>query len=229
MRILIIEDDEKLARSLQNYLVNKGYAVDIIHDGEAGRKRIEAYGKDYDMVILDWILPRQDGIEICKSIRSRNIHVPILMLTGKDAVEDKIFGLENGADDYLTKPFSCDELLARMKALARRPKVSLPNKLQARNIILDPAAGKVLIGGKEINLTLREFRILEYFMRNPNRVLNREQILDNNWDFENNSFSNVIDVHVNHLRRKISKGGGAGIIKTIRGIGYMLSSEYLNP
>lgn len=222
MRILIIEDDEKFAQTLKYFLEKEGYVADVVTDGESGEKRIELYHNEYDMAIVDWLLPKKQGIEVCKAARSKNIALPILMLTGRDAIEDKVMGLESGADDYLTKPFSSDELHARIKALMRRPPALVPQTLAAKDLVLNSAKRQVCRNGGEITLTLKEYSILEYFMRHPNAVLNREQILDNVWDFEESGFSNVVDVHVNHLRRKLNRAGNINLLETVRGVGYRL-------
>lgn len=221
MKILIIEDEKKLAQLLKTGLEKEGYAVDFLTDGESGQKRIELHYIDYDMVILDLMLPKRDGAEICRSIREKNISIPILVLTAKSGIDDKILLLDLGADDYLTKPFSFSELLARIRALLRRPEKALPNQLVVRNLVLDPTTQKVYRQGKEIKLTLKEFRMLEYFMRHPNQVINRDQILDNLWDFTFDSFSNVVDVHIRNLRKKLEDEGEV-FLETVRGIGYRI-------
>lgn len=228
MRLLIIEDNNKLLHVLKRSLEKEGYAVDGVEDGEAGLKRIELYRNEYDVAIIDWMLPKKSGTDICKAMRQAGIGIPVLMLTGRDTTEDKVAGLESGADDYLTKPFSSEELHARIKALVRRPRKAFPDRLSAGDLILDPVTHKVFRGGKEVTLTLKEFCVLEYFMRHPNAVLNREQILDNNWDFEKSGFSNVVDVHVSHLRKKINKRKEAEILETVRGVGYRLLSPTQN-
>lgn len=223
MRILIIEDEEKLARSLKRGLESDGYTVDYVMDGEAGQRRLELYSKDYDLVVLDLMMPKRNGFEVCRNIRSRNIMIPILVLTARESTDDKVKALDAGADDYLVKPFSIDELKARMRALLRRPEQALPSELKVGSLILNPATRKVSIDGKAVNLTLKEFNLLEYFMRNPGRVLTREQIYDNLWDFASNSFSNVIDVYIKNLRQKIAATNHREtVLETIRGVGYRL-------
>lgn len=224
MRILIIEDQEKLAILIKKSLEKEGYAADYLMDGEAGQRRIELYSGDYDLIILDLMLPKKDGYEICKTVRNMNIKTPILILTAKDNLDDKVSLLDAGADDYLVKPFSLEELMARVRALTRRPQKNIPSSLKVCDIILNTGSKKVFRGDKELVLTLKEFRLLEYLMRNPDQVLEREQILSNIWDFDFNSFSNIIDVYINRLRQKLGKRNGQEIIETVRGIGYRIRS-----
>jgi len=222
MRILIVEDEEKLALSLKKGLEKEGFAVDYIMDGEAGERRIIISHKDYDLVILDLMLPGKNGFQICKSVREQEINVPILVLTARDATDDKVAALDAGADDYLVKPFSFEELMARVRALLRRPEQTLPNELVVRDLKLDTTSRKVTRKGKEINLTLKEFNLLEYLMRNADQVLTREQILDHLWDFAFDSFSNVVDVHIKNLRKKIDGSHHEKLLETIRGVGYRI-------
>jgi DNA-binding response OmpR family regulator len=222
MRILIVEDEEKLALSLKKGLEKEGYAVDYIMDGEAGERRIVINHKDYDLVILDLMLPGKDGFQICRSVREQQITTPILVLTARDATDDKVAALDAGADDYLVKPFSFEELMARVRALLRRPEQALPNQLVVRDLILDTTTRKVTRKGKELNLTLKEFNLLEYLMRNVDQVLTREQILDHLWDFAFDSFSNVVDVHIKNLRKKIDGNYNEKLLETIRGVGYRI-------
>lgn len=223
MKILIIEDEKKLAEALKEGLEEKGFAADFVLDGEVGQRRIELYHKDYDLVILDLMLPKRDGLTVLKNIRVQKINIPILILTAKDTTDDIVFGLSKGADDYLTKPFSFQEFFARIRALLRRPKKSLPIKLKVSDLILDTATGKVFRKSKEISLTLKEFNLLEYLMRHPNQVMSREQILFNLWDFDFDSFSNVVDVHIKNLRKKLNYNGNQErLIETVRGMGYKI-------
>ncbi len=221
MRILVVEDEEKLAKILKKGLEQEGYAVDCFFDGKSGQLQIEINHEDYDLVILDVMLPEINGFEICKNIRDQGIVLPILMLTAKDGTEDKIMGLDSGADDYLIKPFAFEELLARMRALLRRPSNLLPAALEIKDLVLNPVTRKVYRGGKEIPLTAKEFGLLEYFTRNAGQVLTREQILSHLWDFEYDSFSNIVDVHVKNLRKKIDNEKES-LLETIRGVGYRL-------
>lgn len=222
MRILIVEDEEKLALSLKKGLEKEGFAVDYIMDGEAGERRIVISHKDYDLIILDLMLPGKDGFQICKSVREQQITTPILVLTARDATDDKVAALDAGADDYLVKPFSFEELMARVRALLRRPEQALPNELVVKDLKLDTTTRKVTRKGKEINLTLKEFNLLEYLMRHADQVLTREQILDHLWDFAFDSFSNVVDVHIKNLRKKIDGNHHEKLLETIRGVGYRI-------
>jgi DNA-binding response OmpR family regulator len=222
MRILIIEDEEKLAKSLAQGLTRSGYAADYVLDGESGERRIELYKGDYDLIILDLMLPGKSGFEVCRSIRAQGLMTPILVLTARDATDDKVKALDSGGDDYLVKPFSFEELLARVRALLRRPHEALPGELKVKDIVLKPAEREVYRGGKKIDLTLKEFELLQYLMRNPGKVLNREDIYVHLWDFAANSMSNIIDVHVKNLRKKLGDEGHEKILETIRGVGYRL-------
>lgn len=222
MRILIIEDDIKIAEAVKAGLEKAGYAVDHMADGEAGQRRIEINHADYDLVILDLMLPGIDGFQICKNIREKEINIPVLILTAKLSTEDKVNALDCGADDYLVKPFSFEELLARVRALLRRPEPVIAVELKLHDITLNTVTRKVYRGGREIPLTLKEYSLLEYFMRHPGQVLNREQILDHLWDFGFDSFSNVVDVHLKNLRKKINDTRGGRLLETIRGVGYRL-------
>ncbi|KPJ55479.1 transcriptional regulator [Parcubacteria bacterium DG_74_2] len=222
MKVLIVEDEEKLAKALKEGLEKEGLTADFVLDGEAGQRRIEIHHKDYDLVILDLMLPKRDGLTVIKNIREQNIEIPILVLTAKDATDDIVSGLNKGADDYLVKPFSFKELIARIKALLRRPKKSLPVEIKVRDLTLNTVTRKVFRDGKEIPLTLKEFSLLEYLMRHPNQVIPREQILDNLWDFAFDSFSNVVDVHIKNLRKKINHSYPEKLLETIRGVGYRI-------
>ncbi|MFZ3074449.1 MAG: two-component system response regulator RppA [Minisyncoccales bacterium] len=221
MKILIIEDEENLAKLLKIGLEREGYAVDYVLDGEQGQRRIEMHHTDYDLVICDLMLPKRNGLEICKNIRQYNISLPILVLTARDSVEDKVTLLDAGADDYLVKPFHFNEVLARIRALTRRPEKVLPTELKVGGLSLNAAMRKAAKDGKEINLTLKEFRLLEYFMRHPGQALRREDIIENIWDFDFDSMSNIIDVYINRLREKIGDKNGQ-VIETVRGVGYRL-------
>lgn len=221
MKLLIIEDDERLGQMLKAGFIREGYAVDYISDGETGERRAEMHHTDYDLMILDLVLPKKQGDEICRNVRQKGIFLPILILTAKSSTEDKVNLLDMGADDYLVKPFSFVELLARVRALARRPAKSLPAELKVADLVLNPATNKVFRGKTEIDLTLKEFRLLEYLMRHPDQVINRDQILDNLWDFNFSSFSNVVDVHMKNLRKKIGNDHSR-LLETIRGVGYRL-------
>lgn len=232
MKLLLIEDEPQIANLVKAGLEREGYAVDWLADGKDGEKRIELYHDDYDLVILDLMLPGKDGIEITKHVRSKGITLPILILTAKSYVDDKVSALDGGADDYLTKPFDFKELLSRIRTLLRRPKDTLATELRCGGVILNPGSRKVFMDGKEVKLTLKEFGILEYLMRHPNKVVTRDDILFNVWDFHFDSFSNVVDVHINHLRRKLAKGKRKNFLETIRGVGYRINAvteEHLMP
>jgi DNA-binding response OmpR family regulator len=222
MRILLVEDEEKLAEALKAGLTKKGYAVDVINNGGEAFKRISLNHIDYDLVVLDLMLPDMSGIEITRSMREVNITTPILVLTARNEVEMKVDLLLSGADDYLSKPFSFDELNARIQAIFRRPKKSLPTIMAVMDIELNSSSRKVHRSGEEVLLTLKEFVLLEYFMRNPNRVINREELLSHLWDFNYSSFSNVVDVHVKNLRKKLEWGDSKNVLETVRGVGYRL-------
>lgn len=222
MRILIVEDEEKLATALARGLTQQGYAVDTLGDGKKAFTRISLHRNDYDLLILDIMLPSMDGHELCKAIREAGVTIPILILTARSETETKVDLLLSGADDYLVKPFSFAELLARVHALLRRPTETVPQIIIVQDIELNPVERTVRRGGKAITLTLKEFGLLEYFMRRPNEVVNREDLLAHLWDFNYMSFSNVVDVHVKNLRQKLAQGGDPGVLETVRGIGYRL-------
>jgi len=222
MRILIVEDQENLAKLVKKGLESEGFAVDYVLDGDSGARRISMNHKDYDLVILDWMLPGKNGDDVCRETRKQKISIPILMLTARDSAKDIASGLDAGADDYLAKPFSFEVLLARIRAILRRPESALPLEFEVGGITLNPATKKVEKNGKEAKLTLKEFGLLEYLMRNKNTVVSREQILSNVWDFAFDSFANVVDVHITNLRKKIGDKNGK-IIETVRGVGYKMN------
>lgn len=223
MKVLIVEDEHKLAEALKRGLASKGHTGDIVEDGEKALERIVLYHEDYDVVVLDLMLPSLDGLSICRRVREQNIHIPILILTARGETETKVELLHAGADDYLAKPFSFEELDARINALLRRPHESMPTTLKVQDIELDPQRHIVTKDQKPVNLTLKEFALLEYFMRNPNRVINREELLNHVWDFNYTSFfSNPLDVHIKNLRKKIDHAQGPSIFETVRGVGYKL-------
>lgn len=225
MRILIVEDEKKLAEALAKGLALKGYAVDILGDGKKALARISLHRSDYDLMILDLMLPGMTGFEVCKAVRELGVTVPIMILTGRTETESKVDLLLSGADDYLVKPFSFEELSARVHALLRRPVESTPAVLRVRDIELNPIERRVVRDGKELKLTLKEFGLLEYFMRHPNQVVNREDLLGHLWDFNYASFSNVVDVHVKNLRKKLSDKSGSTVLETVWGIGYRLRAS----
>ena len=224
MRILIIEDNKKLADSISRGFRQEGYAADYLLDGLEGEKRILLNHHDYDLLVLDLMLPGKGGIEICTSLRENGIMIPIIMLTAKDTVGDKIQGLDSGADDYLVKPFSLEELLSRVRALSRRVRTTLLPNIQVGNLTLNASTQEAYIGNKKINLTLKEFRILEFFMAHPGQVIERQKIIDHLWDFNFNPFSRVMDVHINNLRNKLEEHKNGPILETIRGVGYRLKA-----
>lgn len=218
MRLLIIEDQKKLVSYLKKGLENNSFSVDFAFDGERGLQL--AMFSEYDLIILDIMLPKKDGIQICKSLREKRIDTPILMLTAKDSIDDKIKGLNIGADDYLTKPFSFDELLARIRALLRRPQKKEPEILNCQDIFIDSATHTIKKGEEKLGLTLKEYSVLEYLLRNKGQVLNREQIIDHCWDFNNDSFTNNVDVYVKRIRKKLDDKNLEKYIQTIYGVGY---------
>jgi DNA-binding response OmpR family regulator len=224
MRILIVEDETKLAEALKRGLELKGFTVDWLADSEKARTRILLYKDEYDLVLLDLMLPGISGDQICRDARAEGVTTPIIMLTARDEVEYKIDLLNSGADDYITKPFSFEELVARMQAVLRRPEQSIQGNLSVRGIELDPTKHTVTKNGKEISLTLKEFSLLELFLRRPNEALPREAILDHVWSFDFPGFSNVLDVHMKNLRKKLDDYENEDpLFETIRGVGYRLN------
>jgi two-component system, OmpR family, response regulator len=223
MRILIVEDQVKMAGLVKRGLQKEGMATDVATDGEEALWRAQA--TEYDAIILDLMLPGIDGFEVCSRLRDEGVWAPILMLTARDAVRDRVAGLDGGADDYLTKPFSYSELLARLRALVRRGPVERPAELRVGDLRLDPARRQVWRGEAEIQLSPKEFSILETFMRRPGEVLSRFQLLEHAWDYEYENRSNVVDSYIRLLRRKVDKPFGVQSIETVRGVGYRLREE----
>jgi heavy metal response regulator len=223
MRILVIEDEKKVANFIKKGLEEEHYAVDTAYDGEIGLYMAET--NEYDLIVLDLMIPQIDEWEVLKRIRNNKNNVPILVLTAKDSVEDIVRGLDSGCDDYLTKPFEFIEFLARTRALLRREKIEKEPLLKMADLTLSPVTHKVMRRGKEIELTSKEYALLEYFMRNPNKVLTRTMISEHVWDYHFDSMTNVVDVYVNYIRKKIDKGFEPKLIHTIRGVGYILSAE----
>lgn len=217
MRILVVEDNQKLAGYIKRALEQKSYAVDSVHDGEFGEK--QALFEEYDLIILDIMLPKKDGFAVCRSLRDQNISSPIIMLTAKGELNDKVEGLDAGADDYLVKPFELKELLARVRALLRRPKQKTEEVIKAQDVSIDNVKYTVQKDNKNIDLTLKEYAVLEYLIKNKNKTVTRDQILDHCWDFSFDSFSNIVDVYVKQLRKKLHDKDEQ-YIKTIRGVGY---------
>lgn len=223
MRILVVEDDPDLARLVHDGLERAGHGVDVAESGEAALDDVDDAA--YDAIVLDVMLPGIDGFEVCRRLRRRGVNAPILMLTARDAIADRVGGLDAGADDYLVKPFAFAELLARLRALARRPPAAFEPILTAGEIRLDPATRRVWRGDEEIELTRREFAVLDYLMRNPGRVLTRAMIVDRVWDYDFPNSTNVVDVHVGAIRRKLGDTAADGLIQTVRGVGYRLLVE----
>lgn len=223
MRLLLIEDDRRLNLALKQNLVAAGYAVDAAYDGEEGQTFAESTG--YDVIILDVMLPKQDGIAVCRALRRQRINAPIVMLTARDAVADRVWGLDSGADDYLVKPFAFQELLARLRALLRRDTIDKQGYLSIGDLIADPTTHTVERGGQPIQLNSKEFALLECFMRHPNQVLSREQIEGHVWGYDAFIASNVIDVYVARLRRKIDDTFPTRLLETVYGQGYRLRSS----
>jgi DNA-binding response OmpR family regulator len=221
MRVCIVEDQEKIALALKKGLESEGFLVDVFHDGTQAFPHLLVKGSLYDVIVLDIMLPGKTGVEICREVRKARIDTPILMLTALDDVESKVGGLSLGADDYLTKPFEFEELLARIRALLRRPHALVSEQISVAGITLDVREHTVSKKGKKIPLTQKEFLILEFLMRHPNQVIQREQIIAHVWDQAFDSFSNVVDVHIKNLRKKLQKSN-ENIFETIHGVGYKL-------
>ncbi len=223
MRILVVEDEKKVASFIKKGLEEEHYAVDIAYDGEEGLALAQI--NEYDLILLDIMLPRLDGMEVLRQIRRNGSNMPILMLTAKDSVEDIVSGLDGGSDDYLTKPFSFAELVARVRSLLRRKAREKTDILTVGDLSLSTSTHRVKRGEREIELTPKEYALLEYFMRNPNRILTRTLITEHVWDYHFDPETNVIDVYVNYLRKKIDQGFEKKLIHTIRGSGYMMRGE----
>ncbi|GAK56788.1 response regulator receiver domain protein, CheY-like protein [Candidatus Vecturithrix granuli] len=223
MRILLVEDDKKLAGYLQKGLVEEQYAVDVYHDGLSGLYWAREF--QYDLIILDIMLPGKDGMAVCQELRERNILTPVIMLTARDSVQDKIKGLNIGADDYLAKPFSFDELLARIRALLRRTQSYKGQTLKVADLELDPVSHQVTRAGKEITLTGKEYALLEYLMRSKGRVVTETNIIDHVWDMQSEPFTNVVSVYIHYLRNKVEKGFGKKLIHTVRTLGYVMKED----
>ncbi len=219
MKILVVEDEPKINKGITKSLQDRGYAVDQAFDGESGQNL--ALLNNYDLVVLDIMMPKRDGLEVCRNLRREGNTTPILMLTAKDTIRDKITGLDIGADDYLIKPFSLDELAARIRTLLRRPPLQSADLLRLDEMVLDTRSQILSIEGKTIDLTLREYGLLEYLLRNKGAVLTRDDLLEHVWDRNYDSFSNVVDVHLKNLRKKLPTKY-AKRIKTVWGKGYRL-------
>jgi two-component system OmpR family response regulator len=223
MRALVVEDEVKMAALIRRGLVEEGYAADVARTGEEALWMARA--TPYDAIVLDVMLPGRNGLEVCRSLRESGVWSPILMLTARDGVEDKVSGLDSGADDYLSKPFSFAELLARLRALTRRGPSERPAVLEVGTLRLDPATRQAWRGDAEIDLSAKEFALLETFMRNPGDVLTRLDLLEHAWDYGYENRSNVVDVYVRYLRAKIDRPFGVDSIETVRGVGYRLRRD----
>jgi DNA-binding response OmpR family regulator len=220
MRLLLVEDDKKAARVLSRGFGEEGFVVDVAHSGEIGDEL--AATNRYDAIVLDWLLPRKDGLAVCRELRSRGIRTPILMLTARDSLPDRVSGLDSGADDYLTKPFAFEELLARIRALLRRSELTRPPVLRVADLTLDPVTHRVTRGTVEISLTPKEYAILETLMRHPGQVVSRTRIGESAWGEDPEDLTNLVDVHVSHLRRKIDTSDRPPLIHTVRARGFRL-------
>jgi two-component system OmpR family response regulator len=223
MRALVVEDELRMASLIRRGLTKEGLAVDVAKDGEDAVWMAES--SEYDVIVLDVMLPGIDGFETCRRMRESGVWAPVLMLTARDSVDDRVAGLDTGADDYLVKPFAFAELLARLRALARRGDGQRPSVLEVGELRLDPATRRVSRGSSEIPLSTKEFALLETFMRRPDEVLSRYDLLEHAWDFAYENRSNIVDVYVRHLRRKIDEPFGRRSLETIRGAGYRLRAD----
>ncbi len=223
MRILVVEDEKKVASFIKRGLEEEDFTVDVAHDGESGIAMAES--SSYDLILMDVMLPKKDGLSAIKELREKNISAPILCLTAKDTVEDIVSGLDIGSDDYLTKPFAFAELVARVRALIRRGSQDRGAELYFADLRLDPVGHNVWRNNRPVDLTAKEYALLEYFMRNPNQVLTRNMIAEHVWDYTFDSFTNIIDVYVNYLRKKIDRDFNKKLIHTVRGVGYVLKDS----
>jgi heavy metal response regulator len=223
MQILVVEDEKKVASFIKRGLEEEGYTVDVAYDGEEGLRMAE--NNPYELILMDVMLPKMDGLTVIKDLRNKNIMTSVLCLTAKDTVEDIVSGLNSGSDDYLTKPFAFAELLARVRALLRRGAKDRGAEIFFADLRLDPVAHKVWRSNKEIELTAKEYALMEYLMRNPNQVLTRTMIAEHVWDYAFDSFTNIIDVYVNYLRKKVDRDYDKKLIHTVRGVGYVLRED----
>jgi DNA-binding response OmpR family regulator len=223
MRLLLVEDEKKVSGFIKKGLEEEGYAVDLASDGETGLQM--ALDGVHDLIVLDVNLPGKDGLSVLRTLRQKKITTPVLLLTIRAAIEDRVIGLDTGADDYLTKPFAFQELLARVRVLLRRQTEGGPPLVKVADLTMDPARRVVFRGEETIDLTAKEFALLEYFMRNPDRVLSRTTIGEHVWGYDFDPLTNVIDVYVNHLRKKLGRDRRSRLIRTVRGVGYVLKSE----
>lgn len=220
MKVLLVEDEHKIANSIKQGLELENFVVDLAHTGTLGLDL--ALSEKYDVIILDRLLPEIEGVEIIRTIRSKNIHTPIILLTAKGQIEDKVEGLNAGADDYIVKPFSFSELLARIKAVARRPEKSLGSRLSLSDLMMDTEKYTVTRAGKQISLSSKEFMLLEFLLRHPNQTIKKEQIIRQVWDYDADVLPNSVEVYIKHLRDKIDRNYSKKLIQTVRGFGYKL-------
>lgn len=222
MRILVVDDDRRLCSIIKRGLLEEAYAVDVAYDGEDGQYLAEV--NPNDLIILDIMMPKKDGLQMCRGLRAKGVNTPILMLTARDAVEDRVKGLDAGADDYLVKPFAFNELLARVRALLRREGMFKSPEIVVGDLVLNTLTREVRRGDRAIELTTKEYVILEYFMRHPNVVVTRTMLEEHAWDYDFDSMSNLIDVYIRRLRSKIDADGENSLIQTVRGAGYRLKA-----
>ncbi|MEP6955102.1 MAG: response regulator transcription factor [Solirubrobacteraceae bacterium] len=223
MRLLVVDDDAKLSRAVGRGLRNEGYAVDVVGDGEAALMQAAVW--DYDAIVLDVMLPRRDGFAVCRVLRERGCWAPVLMLTARGQVSDRIEGLDVGADDYLAKPFDFGELLARLRALTRRAPSDRPSRLEVGDLVVDPATHEVQRRGESVELTAREFAVLEFLARHPGEVISRAKLLEHVWDENFVGSTNIVDQYVGALRRKLEQPFGVPLIRTVRGVGFRLEAQ----
>lgn len=223
MRVLLVEDELPIADFIARGLTENGYSVDVAHDGEEAVQWPSV--ADFDIIILDVMLPVRDGIDVCRTLRGQGVRTPVLMLTARDAVEDRVLGLDSGADDYLVKPFAFVELLARIRALSRREPALLGNELRVGDLVMDTATRLVSRAGVALDLTAKEFALLEYLMRHPGQVLTRTVIAEHVWNYDFDNATNVIDVHIKNLRKKIDDPFELKLLQTVRGVGYRISAR----
>jgi len=223
VRILVVEDERRIAVFIKRGLEEEHYAVDVAYDGEEALDWADVV--DYDLIVLDVLLPKKDGIQVCRELRAQGNRAPILMLTARDAVEDRVRGLDSGADDYLVKPFAFQELLARIRALLRRRGEVKTTHLQVGDLVLDTITHRATRSGRVIELTAREYALLEFLMRHPGQVLSRTQIAEHVWNYDFYSTSNIVDVYIRYLRRKVDEGFDVKLIETVRGVGYRIEAD----